>query len=226
MTIRVGLELPAPGSPEPFGAWVFDLPGCYSPGANELAAIAGVHRQIERYLRLLYLNHIPPALVPNGDPEVVERFSCTLDGDYEVNASFSSDRGQVSDDEVGFARAVLAVTRPALIRAARQANEWPKGTRTAGEVLHHVASAEWFYSTRVERDPETLRRFGRAELTHPLERLGAVRAWVLARIDTLPSLGALERTHRGERWTPRKVLRRFIYHELDHLAELEARAQA
>ncbi len=64
-------------------------------------------------------------------------------------------------------------------------------------------------------DPEAVRTYGLGDETDPRKRLDLVRAWALQRIAGLPgrgSLDGLERTHHGERWTPRKVIRRYIYH--------------
>lgn len=141
-----------------------------------------------------------------------------------MNASFAADADPVREGDVTFAQAMLATTRTRLLEAAGQARRWRAGDRSVREVLHHVANAERFYASRVEVDPGTVRAFGVGGEVDPEKRLGLVRAWALQRIAALPALGALERTRSGERWTPRKVVRRYTYHELDHLWELETRA--
>lgn len=221
--IRVGLELPAPGSREPVGAWLLDHPGCFAKGSDVEAALADVPRAIERYLRFAAPLEVR---TPSGPIEIAERFECAMIGDYEVSASFAGDAGAPSEAEAAFCRGMLSATRPALLAAAVRAGEGRSGDRSVEAMLHHVASAEWWYASRLAEDPERVRVHGRSGEQDARARLASVRAWALERIAETPRLGALERVHRGERWTPRKVLRRYVYHELDHLRELEARAPA
>lgn len=224
MSIRVGLGIPAPGSPDPFEAWVLDRPGCFATGRDEHSALAALPASIERYLAIVDGAGAGPLPRPSGSVEVVERFQCFWHGTYEVSAFFASDADSVGEWEVAFARALLSATRERLLDAAGRATPWRAGERSVGEVLHHVANAEWFYGSRLAADPEAVRSFGYGGDPDPLKRLKLVRAWALERIAKLPSLDDLERTHSGERWTARKVIRRYIYHELEHLWELEARA--
>lgn len=229
MTIRVGLELAAPGSLDVGGAWVLDLPGCFSSGPDETSALAGVDAALTRYLGLLRSHAIAPPARPTGPLEVVERFQCywgpATEGRYEVNSLFDADLVGVTPEDAAYALAVLAATRQELLAAAGRTGAGKPGDRSADDMLHHVATAEWFYATRLEEDTDSLHRFRRQELRDPRARLEATREWVRPRIAALPAIGGLERSHFGERWTARKVLRRFIYHEFDHIRELEARAR-
>ncbi len=227
MTIRIGMELAAPGSPDIGGAWALDLPGCFSPGADEPSALAAVAAAMRRHLALLRDHAIDPPAELGGPVEVVESFQCYWgppeQGRYEVNAIFSADLAPLTPADVEYARAVLAATRRELLAVADRAGARKPGDRTVDDMLHHVATAEWFYATRLEEQPDRQRQFRREDLRDPRAHLAATRAWVLPRLDALASLGEAERVQRGERWTPRKILRRFIYHELDHIRELEAR---
>lgn len=221
MSTRVGVAAPAPGSTEPFEAWVLDLPGCFASGSDEAAAIGALPAAIDRYLAIVGTAGaaVPPR--PAGGIEVIERFHGSWQGTYEVNAFFAMDAPPVSERGVTFAQAMLTATRRCLLAAADRAPGRRTDGRTVDEILHHVANAEWFYGSRLEVDPEAVRTYGLGDETDPRKRLDLVRAWALPRIAALPSLGDLERTHGGERWTPRKVIRRYIYHELDHVWELE-----
>ena len=223
MSTRVGVAAPAPGSTEPFEAWALDLPGCFATGIDEAAALGALPAAIDRYLTIAVAAGAAAPPEPAGAIEVVERFHGSWHGTYEVSSSFAADAEPVTERDVTFARAMLATARHRLLAAADRAPRWRAGERTVGEVLHHVANAEWFYGSRLEVDPESVRSSGLGEEPDPKRRLELVRAWALQRIAALPALGTLERTHRDERWTPRKVIRRYIYHELDHLWELKAR---
>lgn len=225
MTLRVGIEVPPARSAEPVVAWALDLPGCFATGRDEKAALASLPAAIDRYLTVAAEAGAESPPRPVGEIDVVERFAGSWHGSYEVNAFFARDGKPVIERDVAFARAMLSVTRRSLLVAADRAPRSRPGERTIAEVLHHVANAEWFYGSRLEEDPESVRAFGLGEEPDPRKRLERVRAWALERIAALPRLGTLERAHAGERWTPHKVLRRYIYHELDHLLELEARAE-
>lgn len=227
---RVGLEIAAPGSPDAGGAWLLDLPGCFSPGADEREALGGLPAAIARHRRVLGGRGVRAPEI-DGTFEVVERFTSSWEesissGRYEINAIFTADLGPTTPAEVAYRRAALAASREELLVLASRAGAGRQGDRSVAGMLGHVATAEWFYATRLEDDPRAFEGFRREDLEDPRERLAAIRAWVLPRLDTLPALGAIERVHRGERWTPRKILRRFIYHELDHIRELEARVPA
>jgi hypothetical protein len=222
MSTRVGVAVPAPGSTETFAAWALDLPGCFATGSDEVAAIGALSAAIDRYLTIAVAASAEAPPRPTGGIEVVERFHGSWQGTYEVDAFFAVDAAPVTEIDVTFAQAMLAATRRRLLAAADPAPRRRAGERTVGEVLHHVANAEWFYGSRLEMDPEVVRSDGLGDEIDPRKRLELVRAWALRRIATFPGLGGLERTHHGERWTPRKVIRRYIYHELDHLWELES----
>ena len=218
--IRVGIACPAPSSAEPFAAWVPDLIGCVSCAGSEDAALAGVGAAIDAYLR--HARGLE-AVAPRGDIRVVERFTGWWEGDYEVNAFFRQvDLAPVTAEEADFAAALLERTRGALLRAARRAGPAPSDDRETEPMLRHVAKVEWWYATRLDESPAHAPPDAETRDVEAL--LGDVRAFALRRIAALPSLGGVVRGHHEERWTPRKVLRRFIYHELDHVLELERRA--
>jgi len=225
MTIRVGLQFRAPSGTYPCAAWVLDLPGCFVWGQDESEALARLPAAIASYVDFMERHRVAlTAESPYGEVEIVERFQCWWEDDYEVDPTFFTDEGQVTSADIAFARDALLATRPELLAAADAADEGRPGDRTVDEMLHHVATAEWFYGSRLEENPHSVWAFARREESDARRRLTAVRAWTLARLDALSDLGPIERVHRGERWTPRKLLRRYLYHELDHLSELRARA--
>jgi hypothetical protein len=82
-------------------------------------------------------------------------------------------------------------------------------------ILSHVGGAEWWYlqSLGLEGIPE-------ARLPQDaFERLSLTRARTEA---VLPDLAGLEKVsgREGELWSPRKVMRRAIWHELDHVEHI------
>jgi predicted RNase H-like HicB family nuclease len=212
--IRVGLARPAPRSDEPFEAWVLDLLGCVALGGSEPAALEQVDDAIDAYLR--HARDLG-AVAPRGDVRVVERFECWWAGEHEVSAFFRHvDLAPVVDDEAVFAARLLERTRAALLAAAER-------DRDADAVLRHVAESEWFYATRFDEAPPELAGLDVRDVEDLLDESRAV---ALRRIAALPRLGTLVRRHREEQWTPRKMLRRVLQHEFDHVLALERRASA
>ncbi len=78
-------------------------------------------------------------------------------------------------------------------------------------ILGHIGGAEWWYLDRLGL------AFPRADVPgEPLERLEKVRAFFNT---TLPKLEGVKQVVGvdGEFWSPRKVLRRALWHERDHI---------
>ena len=82
-------------------------------------------------------------------------------------------------------------------------------------ILKHVGGAEWWYMNNI----------GMASIQRPRvspdpdERLAQVRARLC---ELLPELVGLDKVvgHSGELWSPRKLLRRALWHELDHIGHI------
>jgi hypothetical protein len=82
-------------------------------------------------------------------------------------------------------------------------------------ILQHVDGAEWWYLDRLGL------AFDREEVpAEPFERLDRIRELL---IKTLPELEASTQVAGidGQIWSPRKVLRRALWHERDHTAHIQ-----
>ena len=78
------------------------------------------------------------------------------------------------------------------------------------EILCHLAEADLWYTDRLKRWPEA-----------PLFRLAAARGVALERLrDLSEEKRASVTTFGGEEWTPRKVMRRMLEHEREHIHEI------
>jgi GNAT superfamily N-acetyltransferase len=96
------------------------------------------------------------------------------------------------------------------------------GERSADEVLRHLAGAEVWLGSRL--DP--VARFdGPLQDGTPDAYLEATRAWAISNLRRLHAADpAASRTDgKGEEWTLAKVVRRYVYHSIDHLRELDRR---
>jgi hypothetical protein len=91
---------------------------------------------------------------------------------------------------------------------------YPNERWSINDILGHVGGAEWWYLDRLGR------AFPRAEVPEaPQERLEKVRAFF---VETLPKLEGVKQAVGvdGEFWSPRKVLRRALWHEKDHTGHI------
>ena len=220
---RIGLGVSATNSRRWAEAWLLDHIGCVGVGLDPDAALAQIPDAVDRYLRFAGPLGIGP---PQGRDDIVERFECFWVDRYEVNPIWSVDQIPATRADIAFARAMIGPGRTALLSLAAHAADGASGDRSVEKMLRHIADAEWWYGSRLEEDPERVRGHAAEDEPDQRRRLERVRGWFLDVLDGAPALGVLERVHRGERWTPRKVVRRAIYHELDHLRELEARVPA
>jgi len=90
--------------------------------------------------------------------------------------------------------------------------------RTIREILQHVAGAEKWYLSRMMEVPHFP-----AQKT-PLLRLQIVRKAAIELLSQYDLCQSARVVHKdGETWTLRKVLRRFLEHEREHVLEIERR---
>lgn len=229
--IRVWLEPGYDGGQ--VAAWMLDLPGCFVAGPDRATALARVPSAVGAFADWL-AEHGEAVAVPATDERVVVEVVATevLEGGYHRMAIFEADRHAVDPAEVEAVARRLAFARADLVDllarvAARESAAGPlPGGRDAAAMLRHVAGVEAWLAGRLDS----------ARYEGPLEGepgpvLAGVEAWAVEHIrEDLrrePATGdgpPREVTDgKGEHWTLAKVLRRLVYHRLDHLGDLERR---
>ena len=221
------------------GAWLLDLPGAFGWAASAAAATSQ-SGSIAGWWREWLARHgdaWPLGLIGHG--EIAETVPATVEGGSERNALFEHDRRPVTGDEVDAVLRRLQFAREDLIdligrieaagsafptgsdRESRPAAEVP-AERTADEVLRHLARAEIWLASRL--DPGA-RYPGPLDEPDARALLDATRPWASATLrrfyDGDPAAARID--SRGEAWTLAKVLRRVLYHSVDHLRELDRR---
>jgi GNAT superfamily N-acetyltransferase len=226
------------------GAWVVDLPGCFVWGPDPAVTLAHVPSAVGAFASWL-AGHGEPIAVPETDRvEVVEEIRPTVIDGYERNVTFAFDRRAVTADDVETTVRRLDLARSDLLALADRLDAWTadhgalpaddsagRPARPAGEdmterpadaVLRHIGGAEIWLAGRLAPN---------ARYEGP-PRDGDVRAWLDAThvwaVETVRALFAADPAMRGEdgkgeEWTQAKVLRRLVYHALDHLGELDRR---
>jgi uncharacterized damage-inducible protein DinB len=211
-------------------AHVAELPGCFVLAADESAALALLPDEVRRYRQWLHRHGVP---APGEDAiELSVQQIVTGPRPWMPNgasALFSIDRRLLNDNEIDLHLRVLAGARTDLLRTVHAA---PRGAfddlvpgqrRTLRQVLTHLAdSEEWFVSrlgrTVAVREPD------------PVRRLVDVRARTLEHVvrydradrDLIFVPRARPSDDPEEMWTLRKLLRRLIEHELEHLVDVRA----
>ena len=234
MTVRVWLE---PGYDHGrWGAWLLDLPGCFTWRDDRVTALAAAPGAARGFAAWLARHGETQGAAGGGPLTVVEEVPARwLDDGYEINATFAADRRAVSEEELEAAVRRLGFAREDLLGAVERLHAWEAGhgrlgsspdgdrrSRSARGVLRHLGGADVWLSGRLDR---SLRYEGPEFDAGELDYLAATRAWAIGTLRTLhardPAVEGID--SRGETWTLAKVLRRLVYHSLDHLGELDRR---
>lgn len=188
-------------------AHVPELPGCTARGETKEAALAKVREAIREHIARSRANGLRSPAEEAVELDVTETDATTLPTDYRPLTDADL------DDVVARARASREAFLRALAEIPAGALDWRSGDDDWAMrwIVAHVASADLWYASRLERE-------GPAELVW---RLGATRDLLLGRLASLADdERAAVTTHGGEPWTPRKVARRMLEHEYEHLAHL------
>jgi len=204
------------------GRWIAHvpaLPGCFASARDRESARSLAPAAIRDYLTWRQAHGDPPTI---ADPleiavdEVVREWVHPADPDYVVNAFFAADVPPLAARDIDEALRLLAWSRAGLLAAVEgltpeSMNQPVEGEWSIAGILNHTARAEWWYLDRLG-----LAGFAREDL--PIgwrERLDRVRVRL---IEVLPQLEGIARveTAIGENWSPRKMMRRALWHERDH----------
>lgn len=210
-------------------AWALEHPGCYAYGPDSDQALDNLLPAIHEYIRWIdahepaWFEALESELIVeetfhdydiNADLEIVEK------GEYTVEPFFQHDWKPITGQELENAIKLLAWSRSDLMDLLQPLTpaHWsfqPEGERwdVAG-IIKHIGGAEWWYLDRLGL------AFPRPEVpAEPLPRLAKIRQLLL---EVLPNLVDVRQVTGvdGELWSPRKVLRRALWHERDHTDHL------
>lgn len=222
MIFEIGLENGMEGRSM---AWVFDHPACFAYGQDGQEAINNLPDSLVDYVDWLHLHDPQSGLEADQieikvketweDYRITEEFELADDG-YEVNAWFLHDWKPLNIEEINRGIELLSWSRTDLLEVVKDLSQedlkrrYPNERWNIAGILGHVGGAEWWYLDRLEM------AFSRHEVpSEPFERLEKVRKHLL---ETLPKLAGSKQVVGvdGEFWSPRKMLRRAIWHERDH----------
>jgi len=221
-------------------AHVAELPGCFTRGSTREAVLASLGEAIADHLTFLrtHGHRLAGGSSSFGVVEEVEGIPELGESGGAV-ALFASDKVPVSAQEFDGFLDLMRWNRGELLALvlpipgdARNARALP-GKRTLNDTLRHVMNAEEWYVSRLglgvqkEYEGHARRlRLGRRQ-TIP-ERLAITRqgsVQTLKEVFERGKLGIFTRVaytrHPEEEWTFRKVLRRFVEHEHEHIGTIK-----
>lgn len=189
-------------------AHVPDLIGCVARGKTKEQAIEKTRDAIAAYHALLRNRGISvPAANEPVEMDVAETDALTLEPDYPP----------ISDQELDDLWHLQSASRESLLETLSEmpssSLNWRENQKSwsVRNVLEHMARADLWYASRLEE----------SALAELLWRLAATRELVMTQLHNLPSDARGRVTkHDGEDWTPRKVARRMLEHEQEHLQQI------
>ncbi len=229
---QIGLENNTEGRSQ---AWVLGHPGCFAYGGDGSGALEAVPQAIRDYRQWIAV-HTSESWLSGTDIERSERseyrlvetwecysissdFEIVQDG-YEVNAWFRHDWIPLTEEDIRRGLRLLSWSREDLMKIVSNLSTeilertYPKERWNISGILKHIAGAEWWYLDRLGL------AFPRSDVPEdPFERLHNVRTSL---VELLPGLAASRQVIgiSGEFWSPRKLLRRAVWHELDHIIHI------
>jgi predicted RNase H-like HicB family nuclease/uncharacterized damage-inducible protein DinB len=189
------------------------LPGASARGETTQQARENIRNAIEEYLALL---RDVGEQVPKTGEDVHLEFE-------EVDSStFLTDYDILHPNEMETLFRWMAISRQELMDLVKSLPEGALGwkadeeTPSIRDILCHMAESDLWYTDRLKQWPEA-----------PLFRLAATRGVALERLRALSDeeLGRVT-VHEGQEWTPRKIVRRMLEHEREHIAQLRQLLEA
>ena len=210
-------------------AWALEHPGCFAYGTNADGAVLNLENALSKY-SVWIMRHETRSWLNFSDAEIEIVINGTWDvyyinddldksteaDGYSVDSFFPYDWKPLTDLEIKRGLAMLAWSRDDLLKSILGLSPEKLEATYPGErwsikgILGHIGGAEWWYLDRLGL------AFPREQMPEePLPRLEKVRKHLtstLANLEGVKQVIGVE----GEFWSPRKLLRRALWHERDH----------
>jgi hypothetical protein len=227
MIFRIGIENNNDGRSI---AWALEHPGCFAYGENSEEAQKNFPQAAQEYAAWI-ARHGESWLENENEVEVIveEIFDAYFitpiferaersEETYMVESFFVRDWKPLKPHEIERALQLLAWSRADLLDVVKDlsaenlAQTYPNEHWPINGILKHIGGAEWWYQERIGYP------FPEDETDvpdDPFECLQVVREhfnFLLPGLEGINKVVGLD----GEIWSPRKVLRRALWHERDH----------
>jgi hypothetical protein len=210
-------------------AWALEHPGCFAYGTNADGAILNLESALSKYAGWI-LRHDTHTWLSFSDEDIETVINGTWDvyfinddmdkateaDGYNVDGFFPYDWKPLSSLEIKHGLMMLSWSRDDLMKSIQGLSPEKLQATFAGErwsingILGHVGRAEWWYLERLGRS------FPKEQLPEePLKRLEKVRGQFSAELNKMVGVKQVVGVD-GEFWSPRKLLRRALWHERDH----------
>lgn len=230
MQIRIGMENNIEGRTL---AWALDYPGGFAYGEDETDALIRLTGELLNY-EIWIKDHTPDPWVnfKNMDLRVVEHYNTHYINDdyelmptgqgYEVNAWFIDDWRPLTQEEVHHALLIFRWQRDELMAGLSTIEqdvlekEWPGQRWNIIGIAKHVANAEFWYLQRLD-----LTSLKREDLAQDMEERLAQTAVMIEQ--QFPNFVGKVRVAgaQGEIWSYRKLVRRTLWHQRDHIEHIK-----
>lgn len=224
--IQIGIER---GVEDRTLAWALDYPGVFTYGADDAEALLRMPREILRFESWLNLHADLPWVRLEGldmhIDETFQSFQTLVDGGiHAVHAFFRSDLVPLTEDDVRTALQVFNWQREELLAGVETIpveilkHEFEGQCWTIEGILKHIAQVEsWYFSRLGFNIPEP------AEKLDPIRLLDISAA---AANQYLPELVGSDQIfeYRQEKWSARKLVRRLLWHQRDHIDHIRGLA--
>lgn len=232
MQIRIGLELNNEGRAL---AWALDYPGCFAYGKDGPEAVITLAREMVVYVQWISSHSGSSWLdAEDFDLRIIETYEVFTmndqyeleEGSYAVNAWFRHDWKPLKNHEIERGLELLLWSREDLLQTIGLLSDELLDRQYEGErwsirgIIKHIANAEWWYLDR-------LNLAGNDRDKMPKDALPRL-SWVREKFNlALPLLAGKDLVigKEGEFWSPRKLLRRALWHEIDHRQHIQKLAQ-
>jgi hypothetical protein len=226
MQFRVGIENNNEGRSI---AWAVEHPGCYAYGKDDAHALANLPHAIQSYAEWIGRRETPWLAANEIEVVIDDEWEVYFvndalervppgDDSSSIEAWFQYDWKPLTAMDIERALKLLAWSREDLLDAVKGLSPGKLAQTYPGErwsiegILKHIGGAEWWYLERIGFPNPVSEKDVPAD---PFERLEMVRSnfnYVLPKLDGLHIVAGLD----GEFWSPRKSLRRALWHERDH----------
>jgi len=190
-------------------ATVADLPGCVARGATKDEAAANARRAFPEYLALLEKYGVSTEHWKDVDP------SSLAVKDTNVEEWFAEDFAPMQEHEIRDFLHHMEASRAALLRLIRELSPEDVERKPTPDMwsirqaLEHIMTTEASLVGRLERWPTEI---GALQAVH---RMAFQRFSILDPEDT-----KIDHRIAGQRWSTRRVMRRILEHEYEHIGHI------
>ncbi|MBE0411215.1 MAG: DinB family protein [Anaerolineales bacterium] len=228
MVYKIGLEN---GDENRSIAWVLGHPGCFAYGPNGDSALKNTSAAIHDYITWIKDHNQGECWIPENEIQIsvddvwevyaIDENYDRVEKGYSVNAWFHHDWKALTSEDLDQGFKLLSWSRADLLEIIQDLDQntldktFPDERWSIAGIINHIGGAEWWYLDRLGL------AFPREDLPEdPFQRLPVVRNRLLQVLSNL--VGSYQVVGvEGEFWSPRKLLRRAVWHERDHAAHIQ-----